>query len=140
MFEKGKIYRFDYPAHNYKGVRKRLERRRVRVERVRRLDEEPLEPGAVEADPLLNRGTTLVYGIDLDKAAERCFYLESMEDVLCVGESAELPAGFYRVALMEEGSSPEVVYIGQDAGQALVWAKEWLREPLGLTVGIMPPG
>lgn len=80
-FGKGSTIRFDYPAANYKGVRPRWERRCMRVEHVRPLCEQPLADITVELDPNLNRGEVLVTGYDLDKDAERSFYLDRMQDI-----------------------------------------------------------
>lgn len=80
-FGKGSTIRFDYPAANYKGVRPRWERRCMRVEHVRPLCEQPLADITVELEPNLNRGEVLVTGYDLDKDAERSFYLDRMQHV-----------------------------------------------------------
>lgn len=77
--ELNREYEFLYPAANYLQARQRLDRRRLRVESIRDLRQQPLDPQTIELDPMLNRGRTLVTGWDLDKDAERTFYLESMQ-------------------------------------------------------------
>lgn len=74
---KGRIVSGLYPAANYYGVRLRYEPRRLLVESVRVIRNEPLEAETLELDPMLRRGRVLVTGMDLDKHAERSFYLES---------------------------------------------------------------
>lgn len=51
-------------------------------------------------------------------------------------QAAGLPAGPFQVVLCEEDSSPEVVATVDDYESAELWVREWLREPLGLAVGI----
>lgn len=77
----GAVISFEYPAANYQGVRPRWEARKLLVERVRRLDSEPLDPVTTVLEPQLKRGKTLVTGRDLNKGQERSFYAESMRDV-----------------------------------------------------------
>jgi hypothetical protein len=86
--ESGMIIEFLYPASNHRGVRPRLERRRLRIDRVRELQREPIDPITEEWHPLVIRGQRLVTGWDLDKQAERSFYEESMRDV----RECELPS------------------------------------------------
>lgn len=74
----GCVYLFQYPRHNFHGVMGRLENRQIRVESIRDLTIDPIERITFEFQPLLKRGRTLVTGHDLDKDAERSFYLESM--------------------------------------------------------------
>lgn len=71
----GKVIVGEYPAANFRGVRKRFERRRLLVEEIRRLRDNPLDPETLELEPLLRRTELLVIGRDLDKGAERSFYL-----------------------------------------------------------------
>jgi hypothetical protein len=78
----GRAYRFLYPRHNFEGVRCGLEERRVLVEHVRDTNAEPLDHETLNSNPLLKRGRWLVTGIDLDKDAERSFYVESMIAVI----------------------------------------------------------
>ena len=77
----GRAYSFDYPRHNFDGVLSKLERRRIKVESIRDLREDPLERITFEIQPLLRRGRLLITGIDLDKGQERSFYLTSMKSV-----------------------------------------------------------
>jgi hypothetical protein len=48
------------------------------VTAVRDLCRQPLTPLTIELNPLRRRGRTLLTGIDLELAAERSFYVESM--------------------------------------------------------------
>ena len=73
----GKVIVGMYPRHNFQGVPTYCERRQVLVEKVRVLRSEPLDALTPTINPLLNRGKTLITGTDLDKHAERSFYLES---------------------------------------------------------------
>lgn len=84
---KGRVVSGLYPAANYYGVRLRYEPRRLLVESVRVLRNEPLEAETLELDPMLIRGRVLVTGIDLDKNAERTFYLESFVCLSVLPES-----------------------------------------------------
>ena len=77
----GCAYSFSYPRHNFHGVLSSLERRRLLVENVRDLKQEPLERQTFDVQPLLRRGRYLVTGQDLDKQQERTFYVESMRAV-----------------------------------------------------------
>ncbi len=130
--EPGMLIEFEYPSCNYRDIRLRFERRRLRVERVRNLADEPLDPFTLEADARLARGSTLVTGLDLDKRRERSFYLESMREVQPCEAPDQQP---HVVELLEVDSSPELVFEGcADACVAAV--REWLREPLGLTVSV----
>ena len=78
----GHDYSFLYPRHNFHGVVSRLEPRRIRVESIRDLDADPLDPETSAIQPLVRRSRWLVTGLDLDKQAERSFYVDSMK-VLC---------------------------------------------------------
>lgn len=137
----GKIVRFEYPAHNFHGVRSNREIRRIRIDRVRSLDDEPLHPSTSELQPLLRRGTQLVIGLDLDKAATRAFYLESMAEIEEIGPDEILPDGTHVMAVFDPknpGDAPEEVYRGP-ADACLRWAKTWLCGPNGFGVSIEPP-
>lgn len=79
FFEPGRDYEFSYPRHNFHRIRSRLETRRLRVTNVRDVEKEPLDPVTVAMQPLLNRGRYLVTGQDLDKGAERTFYVEAIQ-------------------------------------------------------------
>lgn len=85
---KGMVLEFEYPTANYFGARLRWERRRLRVESVRDLAAAPLDPLTLTIDPQLRRGRWLVTGVDLDRGAERSFYLESMRDMRSDGPPA----------------------------------------------------
>jgi hypothetical protein len=47
----------------------------------------------------------------------------------------------YRVVLLNlvDNDTPEMMFETADRCEALEWVREWLIEPLGLTVGIIPP-
>jgi len=77
----GSVIRFLYPASNYPNARPRLERRLLRVEAVRDLDQQPLDPLTLQLDPHLCRQGQLVTGYDLDRLGERSFYSGSMQQV-----------------------------------------------------------
>jgi hypothetical protein len=77
----GKVIEGLYPRANYRGIRQRLERRRLYVDRVRVLDHEPLDPLTLKLDPLLDRCGVLVSGQDLDRGEPRSFYLGAMKDL-----------------------------------------------------------
>ena len=74
----GKLIQFLYPSANFLMAPVNLELRRIRIERIRDLTKEPLETLTLALDPMRKRGRTLVIGRDLDKNAERKFYVESM--------------------------------------------------------------
>lgn len=77
----GKVIEFDYPHTTDRRVDARLrryERRRVRVEAVRDLESEPLDPLTIEQNPYLTRSGLLVTGLDLDVGESRSFYTGSM--------------------------------------------------------------
>lgn len=71
----GKVVVGRYPAANYRGVLLRYETRRLLVEGVTVLAEKPLDPETLKLDPHLRRSNVRVTGRDLDKGAERSFYL-----------------------------------------------------------------
>ncbi len=74
----GKCYSFLYPRHNYKGIPGKYEPRKLLVVSVRDLQKEALDASTAELNPTLIRGRWLVTGEDLDKGAERSFYVDSM--------------------------------------------------------------
>lgn len=80
-FRPGYAYRFSYPRHNYRGLPETREARRIRVESIRDLQQYPLEEFTTTQNPTLCRGRWLITGHDLDRDAQRSFYLESMADV-----------------------------------------------------------
>lgn len=128
--KQGICIEFSYPRHNVVGFKSDMERRRLRIDRVRRLSEEPLDPFTKENQPLLRRGENLVIGLDLDKRAQRGFYWENMTDVRLLPES-ELA--------MEE---PHTVSVGdrvvfRGAGfDAAAFAVDCLKERSGQRVSI----
>jgi hypothetical protein len=78
----GSLIQFCYPRHNFTGTRRcRLEQRRIRITAVRDLRDEPLDPATLESEPHVRRGKLLVTGYDLDRHAERSFYVESMSEL-----------------------------------------------------------
>jgi len=81
LFELGRAYSFCYPRHNYRQLPITTELRRIEVVSVRDLQCDPLDPTTRPLNPLLKRGRWLVTGRDLDKDAERSFYLESMSNI-----------------------------------------------------------
>jgi hypothetical protein len=139
QLETGMLIEFEYPAANFRGVRPRWERRRLRVDRVRAINTEPLAPLTLELEPLLSRGKVLVTGLDLDKGRERSFYAEQMREVR---ECEHLPLEPHVVVLLDDSSdsSPELVHAATCGDEAIAFAREWLREALGFTVGIRRVG
>lgn len=87
-FASGDVLEFDYPAANCSGVRLRWERRRVRVERVRDLEDEPLASETCHRDQATRRSRWLLTGFDFEKQARRSFYAESMIDVRRIEKAA----------------------------------------------------
>lgn len=77
----GRECSFFYPRHNFYGVLSKMEPRRVLVTAVRDLEQQPLERITFDLQPLLKRSQWLVIGQDLDKQAERSFYVGSMRDI-----------------------------------------------------------
>jgi hypothetical protein len=78
----GRSYRFLYPSINFRCLPSKLDERRILVKRIRDLVMEPLDEETLESNPFIKRGRWLVTGIDLEKGAERSFYLESMVAVM----------------------------------------------------------
>lgn len=137
-FSVGSVISFSYPRHNYHGIPQSFESRRLKIESIRSIGEQPLDPVTYDLNPLLKRGRTLVKGLDLDKGEERSFYVESMEDLKVIPEHEVTDFKEHVVQLLDEDSTPEIVFRGS-ALKALSWMREWLRKPLGLTVAIVPP-
>lgn len=77
----GGFYSCLYPRYNYSGLPERFEPRRFRVVRIRDLKHDRLDPSTKQLNPTLKRGRWLITVEDLDKGAERHFYLESMRDI-----------------------------------------------------------
>ena len=88
-FSVGVSYAFDYPRHNFHGIKSSFERRHVHVTEVRDLMERPLDPMTGEESPLLRRGQILITGQDLDKGLERSFYADSMVNVELLQEERQ---------------------------------------------------
>lgn len=76
MPQVGEVIEFLYPKKNHFGTRAVLRKRRVKVEAVRDLTEEPLELADIVRRPLVRRGMVLVTGIDQEKKERRSFYLD----------------------------------------------------------------
>lgn len=136
----GLRYRFRYPRHNYRGVRRDLDARRVLVEEVRRLDQQPLELVTLELDPLLERGRVLVTGIDLDKMARRSFYLESMADI--EHDSGPDENQRHRVYVFDPSGEvpPLLAFASDEISQAMVWVAQWERDHQGHVAVLWPVG
>ena len=133
--EVGQVIEFSYPRHNYLGVANRSrERRRLRIEQIRSLDQSPLAPITLSSDPLLCRGRRLVTGYDLRRRAERSFYVEQMADVIAL-EIAEQKLNVY---LLGEGSAPEPVYTAESSEEAAAFVEQWCLNPHGLTIAVAP--
>lgn len=84
IFEKlvpGTVIEFEYPAANYHLVPERLEVRRGRVEKVRDIFAERLEPETFSKNPLLRRDRYLFELYDFDRDELRHFYFNSMHEV-----------------------------------------------------------
>ena len=81
FLQPGRAYSFRYPRHNYRQLPTTTELRRIEVVSIRDTRRNPLDPSTAPLNPLLKRGRWLVTGRDLDKDAERSFYVESMSNV-----------------------------------------------------------
>ena len=81
----GHSYKFLYPSINFKCLISGMDERRLRVDRVRDTEIEPLVEETLYLNPFIKRGRWLVTGIDLDKMEERSFYVESMIAVMELG-------------------------------------------------------
>jgi hypothetical protein len=77
----GRAYSFRYPRHNYRGVPCQLEVRCVLVTCLRDTRRDRLDPETLNLNPLLRRSRWLLIGEDLDKGAERSFYVDSIHDL-----------------------------------------------------------
>jgi hypothetical protein len=80
-YSAGTVLSFSYPTDNRIGARTRLRRRRLAIESVRDLEEDPLDPITIWLNPWLRRGRFLASGYDLDLRARRMFYLDSARSV-----------------------------------------------------------
>ena len=72
---------FYYPERNLIGVPSVWRRRAILVERIFDTGVWPIDPRAVELQPLTRRGRWLIWGHDLDIGKPRSFYLEAMRHV-----------------------------------------------------------
>ena len=115
-----------YPAANYRGVRPRLERRRVRIEAVRDTTLEPLDPITLIFDPDLRRGRLLVTGFDLDKLAERSFYIESFVELRMIddGDGQPLTVSIHVVIISGQDGS-RIVRVERKESDARAWAESF---------------
>ncbi|MBS0207169.1 MAG: hypothetical protein JSS49_30200 [Planctomycetes bacterium] len=90
-FRLGCAYSFKYPRYNYRSLPTRLELRRVIVELLRDTQAEPLETSTLTDNPTLRRGRWLVMGYDLDREAQRSFYLDSMTEIALLSDDERAP-------------------------------------------------
>lgn len=98
----GSLIQFFYPRHNFIGVRRETqELRRLLVTAVRDTRDEPLESATFVYEPNLRRGRLIVTGYDLDKHAERSFYVESMSELRELDRKRKLPP--LRTVIIREG-------------------------------------
>lgn len=81
LIQKGNVLGFDYPAANYRHVRRRMERRLALVLDVRNMIAQPVKDVTLQIDPELCRGMNLVTAFDLQKQEWRTYYAESMENI-----------------------------------------------------------
>ncbi len=79
--ERGELLRFEYPERNLLGIRPTWRTRCIIVDAVQDTLRDPIDPRAVELEPLTRRGRWLVTGWDVDLESERSFYLEAMRGV-----------------------------------------------------------
>jgi hypothetical protein len=83
-FAVGQAIDFQYPDDNRYNVRTRLEPRRLAIQRIRDLEEQPLEDETLEKNPHLRRCRYLITGHDMIKHEWRSFYLDSMRKLAIV--------------------------------------------------------
>lgn len=99
--EAGSLIQFLYPRHNFVGVvNEHLEPRRVCVRHAVDFRDE-LPDDSCRREPNLRRGRLLVVGYDLDKHAERRFYVESMSELKPLDTEAERPS--LKTTILKEG-------------------------------------
>ena len=77
----GGLLQFEYPERNLLSLAPTWRTRTIVVESVTDTLREPIDPRAVELEPLTRRGRWLVTGWDVELEAERSFYVEAMRDV-----------------------------------------------------------
>jgi len=107
FFQVGNRYEFDYPRHNFFGIRSKLVRRRIQVTAVRDMRIQPIDVETVRLQPLLLRGNILVTGVDLATGEERSFYLSSMTSLSVLPEDELTTAAAGRMARQTSGSGCE---------------------------------
>jgi hypothetical protein len=78
---KGKFARFLYPRVNSDAIKSYLELRTVQIVDVRDTKKQPLEPATIRDNPLIRRGRFLLITRDLNKGADRKFYLDSISQL-----------------------------------------------------------
>lgn len=128
----GQVIEFDYPAANYRNARRRMERRIALVSEIRNLAKQPLAPVTLQADPDLCRGVNLVTAFDLEKQANRKFYLESMENIALAAPSGSSDGADWSVMWIEcdpEWSPAE----GRDLPDEFV-IKDWLAKGIAAPI------
>lgn len=104
--EIGSLVQFLYPRHNFRGVvRDTMELRRISVTAVRDIRDDPLTSDDILREPNLRRGRLLVTGYDLDKHAERSFYVESMAELRELDRTQRRPP--LKVAVFKDGQIAE---------------------------------
>lgn len=119
---------FYYPAANYRGVRRRrMEFRRVLITAIRDLRDDPIRDDE-EIEPNLNRGTMLVTGLDLDKNAERSFYVESMAEL----RRLHGDASHFRPLAMALTEGGEFLRIKELPDPRAAWVERYGQEYPGL--------
>ena len=79
--ERGELLRFSYPERNRLGICPLWKPRTIVVESLTDTLREPIDPLAVEIEPLTRRGRWLVTGWDVELGAQRSFYWEAMRGV-----------------------------------------------------------
>ena len=102
LFEPGRAYSFCYPRHNYQQLPTKTELRRIEVVSIRDTRRNPLDRSTPSLNPLLKRGRWLVTGRDLDKDAERSFYIESMTNVRPLSDEEREPLQDVEYVVIEQ--------------------------------------
>lgn len=77
----GGLLQFEYPERNRVNLRPVWRSRTIVVESITDTLRDPIDPRAVELEPLTRRGRWLLTGWDVDIGAERSFYVETMRGV-----------------------------------------------------------
>jgi hypothetical protein len=102
FLQPGRAYSFCYPRHNYRQLPTTTELRRIEVVSIRDTRRNPLDSSTHPLNPLLKRGRWLVTGRDLDKDAERSFYVESMTNVRPLSENELEPLADVEYVVIEQ--------------------------------------